>query len=204
MSFVQSLLGIVSLAMFNASALGASLPVPTVEYSADRQVESEKGTMTQKVYHAPGKERSDIQMGGMQSAMILRQDKKVGWMLMPAQKMYMEMDFAQARERMGPTSPGESPQITVVGNETIEGLATTKYKLVTADKKYAGFMWFTDDGIAIKMDLLSRDPSKKSRITMTLKNLQVGDQDDALFEIPAGYSKVPAFGGMNVPKMPGT
>jgi Domain of unknown function (DUF4412) len=204
MSFVQSLLGILSLALFNTTALGNSLPVPTVEYSADRQIESEKGTMTQKIYHAPGKERAETQMGGMASAMILRQDKKVAWMLMPSHKMYNEMDIGQARQSMGPTSPGENPEITVVGTETIEGRETTKYKLVTADKKYGGFMWFTEEGIAIKMDLLSREDGKKSRMTMTLKNLQVGDQDDALFEVPAGFNKMPSFGGMNMPKMPGT
>jgi outer membrane lipoprotein-sorting protein len=205
MSFVSALFAVLSLALFNAAALGASLPVPTVEYSADRQIETEKGTMTQKVYHAAGKERAEMQMGGMSSAMILRQDKKIAWMLMPAQKMYNEMDLGQARQNMGPVSPGENPEITIAGKETVEGFETTKYKLVTADKKYGGFMWFTAEGIAIKMDLLSReDAGKKSRMTMTLKNLKIGDQDDALFEVPAGYTKMPSFGGMNMPKMPGT
>ena len=199
MGFVHSLLGALGLAMFNASALGQALPVPTVEYSADRVMETEKGTMTQKVFHAAGKERSEMNMGGMQSVMILRPDQKAGYMLMPAQKMYQQMDFAKARETVSGT-PGEDVTITEEGRETVEGLEATKYKLVTADKKYGGFMWFTDQGIAVKMDLLSREDGKKSRITMTLKNLQVADQDDALFEVPAGYNKMPSFGGLSMPK----
>ncbi len=203
MSFVQSLtvLALALFALVNDSARAEGLPVPTAEYSADRLIESERGPMTQKVHHAGLKERSETQMAGMQSVMIIRGDKKTAYMLMPAQKMYMEMDFTKAREQSG--TPGEAAEITKEGTETVEGLATTKYKLVTADKKAAGFMWFTDDGIAVKMDLLSRESAKKSRMTMTLKNLQVGDQDDSLFEVPAGYTKMPGMGNMTMP-IPGT
>lgn len=198
MGFVHSLLAALSLAMFNTAALGQSLPVPTVEYSADRVMETDKGTITGKVFHAAGKERTEMNMAGMQSVMILRPDQKAGYMLMPAQKMYQQMDFAKAREAAGGTPSDVT--ITQEGRETVEGLETTKYKLVTADKKYGGFMWFTDQGVAVKMDLLSREDGKKSRITMTLKNLQVADQDDALFEVPAGYNKMPSFGGFSMPK----
>jgi len=197
---VKSLLGALGLALFNASAMAQSpLPVPTVDYSADRVLDTEKGSFSQKVYVSGGKERSEMDMGGMQSVTILRPDKQLGWRLMPMQKMYQQMDLAKAREQTG-ASPGDNVEITVEGPDTIEGHATTKYKLVTADKKYGGFMWFTSDGIAIKMDLLSREGATKSRIQMTLKNLSVGAQDEALFELPAGYTKMPSFGGLSMPK----
>jgi hypothetical protein len=200
MSFIKVLSGSFGIALASAASLAATVPVPKVEYTAERVIESEHGTMKHKVYSAGGKERSEIEMGGMQGVMILRPDKKIGWMLIPAQKMYMELDFAQARERTGAPAD-EDVEITEVGKETVEGVQTTKYKMVTADKMYGGFMWFTDDGIPIKMDLLPReDTKKKSRITMTLRNLHVGDQDDALFELPAGYSKMPSFGGVPAPK----
>jgi hypothetical protein len=32
-------------------------------------------------------------------------------------------------------------------------------------------------------------------MTMTLKNLVVGDQDPALFELPGGYTPMPGMGG---------
>ena len=199
MSFMHSLLGALGIAMFNASAVGQGLPVPTVEYSAERLIESEQGSMSQKVHYAQGKERSETDMGGMQGVMILRPDLKLGWMLMPVQKMYQQMDLTKARERTG-ASAGENVEITVEGSDTIEGVNTTKYKMVTADRKYGGFIWITDQGIAIKMDLLSREGAKKSRMQMTLKNLVVADQDDALFELPQGYSKMPSFGGLSLAK----
>src|SRR5262245_26843477 len=40
----------------------ASLPAPTVDYSADRVIESEAGTFTGKVYATKDKERTEISM----------------------------------------------------------------------------------------------------------------------------------------------
>ena len=183
---------------FAAATVDAEMPLPApkAEYSGDRVIESAQGTFTQKVYSASGKERMEMDMGGMQSVMILRPDKKVGWMLMPAQRMYMELDLSQAKQQAG-SGPPEDVTIEKVGTETVEGHATTKYKMLMRDKSAGGFMWFTDDGIPVKMDLLSKDGKQKSRITMTLRNLDIGKQDASLFELPAGYSKMPNMGGMN-------
>lgn len=172
----------------------ASLPIPTVEYSADRVVESPAGTMEGKVYSALGKERSENNAGGMQSIMILRHDKQLGWMLMPAQKMYQQLDFAKAQRQAGAT-PAEQVEITEAGSEPIDGNDTTKYKLRMKDGSAGGFIWITNQGIAVKMDLLSKSDGEKTRITMTLKNLQIGSQDPQLFELPADYSAMPGMGG---------
>ena len=57
-----------------------------------------------------------------------------------------------------------------------------------------GFIWITQEGIPVKMDMLSKSGRKKSRITMTLTNLTIGAQDPQLFELPADYSAMPSFG----------
>lgn len=181
--------------VFAAASFAAEtpLPVPKAEYSGDRVIESAQGTFTQKVYSASGKERMEMDMAGMQSVMILRPDKKLGWMLMPAQRMYMELDLSKAKEQTG-SGPPDDVTIEKVGVETVEGHSATKYKMLMRDKSAGGFMWFTDDGIPIKMDMLSKDGNQKSRITMTLRNLKTGKQDASLFELPSGYSKMPGMG----------
>jgi hypothetical protein len=138
-------------------------------------------------------------MKGMTSVMILRRDKQAGYMLMPAQKMYMQMDFAKAQQQSGGGQPADAVDITEVGAETIEGQATKKYKLIMKDGSAGGFMWFTKDGIMVKMDAVVKSGRDKSRMTMTLKNIKVGSQDASLFEVPAGYNAMPSFGGMGVP-----
>jgi len=94
-----ALVSTLCLVAFAATANGAGLPVPTVEYSADRVMETEAGTFEGKVYAAKDKERSETSMQGMTSVMILRRDKQLGYMLMPAQKMYSQMDFAKAQQQ---------------------------------------------------------------------------------------------------------
>lgn len=185
-------------ALLCAATAGAqeltTLPVPTVEYAADRVIETDAGTFGGRVYAAKGKERAEMEAGGMKSVMILRLEERKGWMLMPAQRMYQELDFAKAREQAG--KPSDDVKISAVGSNTVEGHAATKYKLVMTDGSAGGFVWITPEGIAIKMDMVQKSGKKRDRMTMTLQNLEIGAQDPALFEVPAGWSKMPAFGGM--------
>jgi Domain of unknown function (DUF4412) len=178
-------------------ALGAGLPAPSVDYSADRIIESDAGSFTGKVYATRDKERTEMHMAGMQSVMITRRDKQVGWMLMPAQKMYQQLDFAKAQARSGAAPDGEV-EITQMGSETVEGLGTTKYKMLMKDGSAGGFIWITAQGIAVKMDMLSKSGKERTRVAMTLKNLQVGGQDASLFELPAGYTAMPSMGGFGL------
>jgi hypothetical protein len=171
------------------------MPPPlTVEYSAERRIESADRTIDGRVSAAPGMERSELDMGGMSAVMILRTDRKLGWMLMPAQRMYQEMDFAQAAQQTGNVA-ADQVELEVVGKETVSGVATTRYKFVSKDRSAGGFLWYSADGIPVKMDLLSKDGGDKSRTTVTLQNIQVGPQDRTGFEVPAGFNKLPG-GGM--------
>lgn len=171
----------------------ATLPVPTVEYSADRTIETGQGSFEGKIYAAKDKERTETSMQGMDSVMIVRKDQQLGWMLMPAQRMYQKLDFQQAQKRSG--SQPNDVEITEVGGDTVEGIAATKYKMIMKDGSAGGFLWITPEGITVKMDMLSKDGRDKNRTTVTLKNLVIGPQDAALFDPPADYKAMPSFGG---------
>jgi hypothetical protein len=178
---------VVSMVLMPLAVNAASLPEPKVDYSADSTMETEGGmTMKSRVYHSPGKQR--MEMGGAGgNVTIIRRDKKVMWQLMG--NMYMEMSMDQL----------ESPDLTsmdveqsVVGDETVNGVQTTKYKMIATKKdgsKFGGFFWATKDGIPMKMDLLSKEGDRKMRMASELTNLKVEKQNPALFEIPAGYTK---------------
>jgi len=178
------------------SVEAATLPAPKVEYSADRVIESEAGTFTGKVFASKDKERTEITMRGMQSVTIVRRDKQLGWTLMPSHRMYSQMDLAKAQQQSG-SAPSDQVTIEAVGSDAIEGHATTKYKLLMKDGSAGGFIWITDDGIAIKMDMLSKEGGKKTRMTVTLTNLKVGPQDAQLFELPSGYAAMPSMGNLS-------
>ncbi|MEO7861626.1 MAG: DUF4412 domain-containing protein [Nitrospirales bacterium] len=158
-----------------------------MDYSADSTMETEGGmTMKSRIYHSPGKQR--MEMGWADgNVTIIRRDKKVMWQLMG--NMYMEMSMDQLQS---PDLNSMDVEQTVVGDETVNGVQTTKYKMIATKKdgsKFGGFFWTTKDGIPMKMDLLSKEGDKKVRMASELANLKVEKQSPALFEIPAGYTK---------------
>jgi hypothetical protein len=181
------LLACVMLVPLTVSA--APPPEVKVDFSADSTMETEGGmTMTSRIYHTADKER--MEMGGSDGmTTIVRKDKKVVWQLMG--DMYMEMPMNASN-----TSGMDAFDIveqTEVGQETINGIKTTKSKIVAVKKdgsrKFGGFFWTTKEGITLKMDLLSKEGNKKIRMANELTNVKIEKQDPALFEIPAGYTK---------------
>ena len=170
------------------------IPAPDIEYSGVRQVVMAEGSFTQTVHHSHGKERNEMQMEGMSMVTIIRPDKKLAWQLMPMQKMYMEMDFASANKMSG--NAPDDVTIEKIGSESLDGINTTKYKILMKDKSAGGFIWLSPENIVLKMDFLSKEGKDKNRVTMTLKNLKIEPQEAALFELPAGYQPMPSMGNM--------
>jgi hypothetical protein len=175
--------------LFSITVNAAPPPEVQVDYSADSTMETEGGvTMKSRIHHTLNKDR--IEMGGSDGMiMIIRKDKKVMWQLMG--DMYMEMPL-DPEKASGPDEFDIVEQ-TEVGSETINGIKTKKSKVVAVKKdgsgKYGGFFWTTKEGIIVKMDLLSKEGDKKTRVVSELTNLKIEKQDPALFEIPAGYTK---------------
>jgi hypothetical protein len=187
MTLLRSVGMALSVLLVPLTVSAGSAPEPRVDYSADSTMEMDGGmTMKSHVSHTSGKER--MEMGGAGgSVTIIRKDKKVMWQLMG--DMYMEMPLDQSNA--SDLSAMDVEQ-TTVGEETINGIKTTKSKVIATKKdgsKFGGFFWTTKDGITVKMDLLSKEGDKKMRMASELTNLKIEKQDPALFEIPAGYTK---------------
>jgi len=167
---------------------------PQVEYSADSAMETAEVSMKGHVNYAPMRERREmVTDGGDKMIMITRLDKKVAWTLMPSEKMYMEMDLAQASAQAKDDTSKYKIEQTVVGPESLNGVNTTKSKIIMTGpkgEKMGGFMWTTKDNIVVKMDAIAIEKNDKHRFKTELTDLKVGKQDPALFEIPQGYSKM--------------
>lgn len=170
---------------------------PKVEYSADSNMETADSVTAGRVNYAPGKERREYIEGGEKMIMIIRQDKQRVWMLMPEEKMYIDTKIT--KDRKDDMSAYKIEQ-SRVGEETVNGVRTTKHKVImTGPKgdKLGGFFWLTKEDILMKMDAISVEKGSKERIKIELKNLKVGAQDPKLFEIPPGYSAgMGGLGGM--------
>jgi hypothetical protein len=173
-----------------------SPPEVQVDYFADSTLETEDGmTLKSRVYHTTNKER--MEMGGSDGmTTIIRKDKQVMWQLMGDMYMEMPMDDSNASGM----NAFEIVEQAEVGQETVNGIMTTKSKVVAVKKdgsgKFGGFFWTTKEGITVKMDMLSKEGDRKIRVTNELNNLKIEKQSPALFAIPTGYTKNDDMGAM--------
>ena len=184
---------------FVLAAPALAMQPANVEYSADWSMDTADGASKAKIYHAPNKERREMDDGGEKMIMIMRRDKKLAWNLMPSERMYMEMKISDPKVSKNDPMNYDVEQ-TTIGPETINGVKTTKSKIIMTEKKpngskMGGFWWLTKDGVMMKLDVISVEKGKKDRMKMELANLKIGRQDSALFEIPSGYTKMD-MGGM--------
>lgn len=160
------------------------------DFSADMVSASPEGSFSGKIYVSGEKSRMEM----AEAITISRLDKKVAWMLMPSEKMYMEQPLdmrsaAGAQEKM----EGEISRVAE-GKETVNGRATTKYRVTyeAQGRRETVFQWL-DEAAHIAVKTAAVDGSW----SMEFKNIQTGPQDQALFEIPAGYQKM----SFNMPNM---
>lgn len=174
---------------------------PQVEYSADTLLETAEISMTGHINYTPTRERREmVAEGGDKMIMIMRHDKKLAWTLMPAESMYMESSIAEANSQNKSDPSQFKIEQTVVGPEMINGVNTTKSKIIMTGakgEKMGGFMWMSKENIMVKIDAISIDKNEKMRFKNELADLKVGKQDPALFEIPRGFEKMgmPGMGG---------
>ncbi|MBC8199398.1 MAG: DUF4412 domain-containing protein [Desulfobacterales bacterium] len=162
------------------------------DFSADMVSTTKAGVVTGKIFVAKEKTRMETP----QTTIITRIDKNIVWILMSAQRMYMEQPLKP--ENVVATTDKMSGEIErkLVGKETVDGKTTNKYRIVyvVADKEETIFQWIAASGLPIKSAAVD------GSWTVEYKNLKTGKQPDTLFEIPAGYQKF-SFG---VPVMPET
>lgn len=174
---------------------GAAISL-AADFSADMTISSRGEKDTQgKVYMQGNKMRMEMGESADEKAVtITRPDKKVMWILMPEEKMYMEQAY-QEDPKMKEWTPQQEAQSKLIGNEKVSGLDCKKYQVQGREV----FYWISEK---ISFPVKTQDPEG----TMLLKNIQVGKVSGDLFEVPPGFEKVsmPAMGGMpqGFPGMP--
>jgi outer membrane lipoprotein-sorting protein len=182
----RHLAGIIAAVLF---CLAASL-VQAAEMSADVITTAEGQTMHGKIFMKGDKIRNEFQAGGQTQVSILRPDQKKVWLLMPAEKMYMEMPITEeTQEKMLIKKPEEQAKMKLVGTETVNGFECEKYEYeVTAPHKNQAvkhFVW-----IAKKLQMPIKAMAADGSFSMEYQNIKMGGVADSLFEVTQGYQKM--------------
>lgn len=160
-----------------------SNPVLASGFSADLIMVSGKEKMEGKVL--VGKEKMRFEMAEMIS--ITRLDRRVVWVLIPSEKMYMEQRLGKdsvvpSKEPM----PGELERVHL-GTETINGKAADKYRITvnTNGQKDSFYQWTAkDSGFPVKLAAIDGSWWQEYR------NIVIGEPASGLFELPSGYKKL--------------
>ena len=158
------------------------------DFSAQIVSKSEDDVFQGKIFFTKDK----VRMETGQVITITRMDKNIMWMLMPDEKMYMEMPMPSQNIVAGKDKmPGEIER-KLVGKEAVDGKMADKYRIVyeLGNKKETIFTWIINN-----LNLPIKTASSDGSWQVEYKNIKTGRQPAVLFEIPAGYNKFS-------PKMP--
>jgi hypothetical protein len=180
----------------------AQLPAADVAYSADSVVRVGGMEIPARVYHDQGRERREMTVQGMEQTIILRPDLDTVYVVMPMMNMGFEvsldsMPIPRAEDMM------DRSDLEEVGRETVAGLDTTKYRIVgtSEDGMAEGFVWISDENIPVRVEGVAQSGGQQEDFVMYLENIEIGPQDPALFERPAGVSFMPIDPAMMGPMM---
>ncbi|HUS19457.1 MAG TPA: DUF4412 domain-containing protein [Terriglobales bacterium] len=189
-----------------AVAVCAQVPAPP-EFSADMTATSKTDRgMKGKMYMGGGKMRMDMTTEGGKMSMITLPAKKMSYMVMHDQQMYMEISTEGGMGAMNPMGRGPKmpdvkalsdnpcagrPGVTckMAGAEMMNGRMCDKWEFASSNKSEAGTVW---------IDQKTRWPIKSVHndgSTMEFTNFKEGPQDASLFAPPSGYQKFD-MGGM--------
>ncbi len=187
----------------------AQAPMGPTPFSADMQMTSARnagGTrdMAGKIYFGQGHMRMDMQgavPGGGQSVIISDFKTQTTDILMPAQMMYMEhhagdisghrhMAWSDIRPLADPHNPCASDPGTTcknMGVEEVNGRTCDHWQITDKEGKVSN-VW-VDQKLHFPIKTVTQDS------TWELTNINEGEPDASLFQIPPGYHKMD-MGGM--------
>ena len=179
-----------SLLLLASAATLAAQPIH--QFSAETRTTSAQGSSgAGKLFVDGNKIRAEANHGGLDTIMIVDQNKKNIYRLMPPQKMYAEISFADAAaahrtpewrmyDPSNPCSDRPDTSCKKAGTESINGFSCNKWLLTG---KHTSTLWI-DQKTGITVKTLSANGT-----VFEILNIKQGSQDQKLFAIPAGYTK---------------
>jgi len=152
------------------------------EFSADMVSRSGRQIVQAKFYVSGDKMRTE--MPG--NVVIMRLDKNLTWIIMLQQRMYMEQalkpkDLPKTSKELG----GEIERVSL-GMDTVGGKPAEKFKVVYVENsaRLVVYQWIRDSKFPVKIE------AENGSWSVEYKNLFVGPQPAALFELPPGLQKL--------------
>lgn len=163
---------------------------PQIGFTAERILVLDGKSYVGRMWSMPGEQRHEQALPAAKPVFILRAASSIADILLPQLHTAVELDLPLVLTMLGRPEQLGKP----VGQETVNGVATTKYEIdkEIPDGHVMGALWLSKDGIPMRCDgSYTSKKGKVSTVLWELRHVQIGAQDASLFEVPAGYSRLP-------------
>jgi outer membrane lipoprotein-sorting protein len=166
------------------------------EFSAQMMLKDSGRMMPGKLYIKNGKMRQEFVDAEGQTITIVRQDKKLVWVVLPEQKAYVELPLRTNLPGQFLQVPPDAISKRRVGQETVNGYLADRYE-VTVRGGAAGVQkqtfWVAPKlGIPVKMVCSERN------FCLEYRSIKEGPVAERLFNVPPGYRKLSSLPGIRL------
>jgi outer membrane lipoprotein-sorting protein len=158
------------------------------EFSADLLLKQDGKNTTGKVYVKGDKTRQEFVQQGQKQITIMRPDKGVTWILMPAEKIYMEMSSQEgpAYNPQLDQNIKDKAEIKSLGKETVNGYVCDKSQYIYHDTSLGTLtQWISKK---FNYPIKTEYKSSSGYMLIEYKNIQEGNVQNSLFEVPGDYA----------------
>jgi outer membrane lipoprotein-sorting protein len=156
------------------------------EFSALMMLKDGPKIFPGKVYVQNGKMRQEFVDEQGQTVTIVRPDKKVVWVVVPARRSYLEMPLKTKLPGQFIQIPPQALQKRLVGKDWVNGYETDKYEVTVPGRRgnEQQTFWMAQKlGQPIKME------SRQRQFSLEYKSIKEEKVPDHLFDLPVGYRK---------------
>ncbi|MCW8803555.1 MAG: DUF4412 domain-containing protein [Ignavibacteriaceae bacterium] len=160
------------------------------QFTADMVTTEGDVTLTSKFYVENPFYRMEMEEDGQPMFVVVNNETKTTKVFMPSEKMYIEMKSDDIRSLSNDVFQSlevqkENYETKLLGTETVNGYECEKYE-VMIDGSPVSTYWQSSE-IEYPIKVIS---GKDQSMVMELKNIEKGDVDDAMFKVPAGFTKM--------------
>lgn len=176
------LLGLAGLVALGAAAAEA-------EFSADLTIKTAAGlTISGKTFVKGPMRRNELTIGQRTMTTILRQDKKVTWVLLPSTHQYQQSSL-----RFDPLNPTSDVPYTTkeLGTDKANGYDCKQILWTFKNPNLGSVLQWYCPALKTAVRFQMKDKAGALISTTDFRGVKPGPQAAALFEIPPGYTKVP-------------
>lgn len=160
--------------------------VTSLKYDMVITAPGQQATVTQKIWRKGNKMRMEGTMEGKSMVYLVDMDEQLAYMYFPSENMAMEIDMSKAQETAGESPTEQSGSImqynpVTLGTEVLDGKSCLVIEYTAETGKTKSWVW-KKYGLPIKTETTTT----KGTSVVELKNIDVGNISDSMFELPAG------------------